>query len=248
MLDHLGVAQPEDRNLGRDLAFRRRLETAGQDAVATMLRFFEIEQFARNGGHWPEPGFKLFVSHVSDARERMLPLLTALSDVGIISFMAHEAIRPAANWRDVLMEALRSMDALLSFHSGGFRASEWCGQEIGFALGRGVPIVPVMDGEIPAGFLSAVQGARWNPAAMDNTIQVVIDAMLGSERAAQRYGEALARKLKFAGSYGASDFYVEHLAPCGRLSAAAEADVRLALRLNDQVRGRDNAEALIDQG
>ena len=178
MLDHLGVAQLEDENVGRDLRFRRRLENASQDAVASMLRFFEIEQFARNHDHWPELGLKLFVSHISDARERMSPLLAALNEVGIIPFMAHEAIRPAANWREVLMEALRSMDALLSFHSRGFRESEWCGQEIGFALGRGVPVISVMDGEVPAGFLSAVQGARWNPAAADNTIQMVVDAIL----------------------------------------------------------------------
>lgn len=246
MLDQLGVPNVEGR-LRHDERFVRRMPAADVYAEQTLLEFFELGSFAHKDDIWDERGLRLFVSHISDAKTRFLPLAKELSYYGIHSFLAHEAIKPAKNWRQVLLQALGSMDALLSFHSEGFRDSEWCAQEVGYALGRGTNLIAVMDGELPAGFISAMQGIKWNPDAPKRAAEAVVDCLCNEPASALALGDALAHRLKFAGSYDGSDFYVAALERCGNLSENAKRNIELALLLNDQVRGRHGAMALVGQ-
>ena len=54
--------------------------------------------------------------------------------------------------------ALRSMHALSALLTPDFHLSDWTDQEVGFALGRGVLVVPVRLGLDPYGFIGKVQG------------------------------------------------------------------------------------------
>lgn len=49
------------------------------------------------------------------------------------------------------------MDAFLSMHTLGFSQSIWTQQEIGYAVGRGIKIIPFKMGEDPTGFISKWQ-------------------------------------------------------------------------------------------
>jgi len=243
MLDHLGVPAVDGVRNRNDL-FVRRMLLADEEAERVMLEFFERGPYAHNDAIWRESGFKLFISHIAAARDRLLPLRDELSRYGISSFLAHEAIAPAQNWRDVLLSALGSMDALLSFHSVGFQASDWCAQEVGFALGKQSTIVAVMDGELPVGFIAALQAIGWNPDTPNAAAQAVIACLLAHSSSAAALGEALARQLKFAGSWDRAGFCISGLEQCADLTARAHRDIELAVRLNDQVRGNERAEAL----
>ena len=120
---------------------------------------------------------------------------------GIAPFLAHEAIKPTKDWRKTLLEALASMDALMSFHSEGFSESEWCGQEVGFALGRDVPVIAVMEAERPAGFLAATQAVRWRRESKEEALEAVYHTLCQAPTTAAALAYAAARKLKFVGSY-----------------------------------------------
>ena len=246
MLDQLGVPKIEGA-MNRDARFIQRMCTASADAEHALQEFFEIGRFAQPNDIWQERRFRLFISHSADAKTFFEPLATALSHYGIHCFLAHEAIQPAANWRDVLLKALGSMDALLAFHTNGFRQSEWCAQEVGFALGKGTNVIAVMAGEVPAGFLGARQGIKWNPEKPQMAVQSIINCLHEENATALALGNALARELKFAGTFDASDFYVAALEECGELTAAAKRSIELALLLNNQVRGREGAMALVGQ-
>lgn len=52
------------------------------------------------------------------------------------------------------------MDFFISLHCEGFSNSVWCQQEVGYALARGVKIIPLkFDGkENPTGFIGKYQG------------------------------------------------------------------------------------------
>ena len=76
-------------------------------------------------------------------------------------FIAHKDIEPTKKWQDEIELALSTADAMLALLTPGFHASKWTDQEIGFALGRGLPILTVLLGEEPYGFLAreqAIQG------------------------------------------------------------------------------------------
>jgi TIR domain len=239
ILDELAIPEIEGRQANR---FRARLALLNDAQTQELKSFFEIG--VRRQDQW-RPGFRLFVGHVAASVGELVPLTNRLKRFGITPFLAHEDINPGARWHLELTSALGSMDALISFHTVGFRASPWCGQEIGFALGRGVPVIPVSAGEDPSGFVSEIQGIRWNPQAAQIAEGYVIERLKSDPKTATAFGDALARSLKLSHSFNESDFLVGELDDLAELSANARRDIEFALKFNDQVRGRANARALI---
>ena len=249
MLHQLGVPKLDAAQKTKDYTqnFRRRLQIADRTSVDQLLEFFELGRFEQVTHVWSKPGFKLFISHVSTAKDKLASLSENLEEYGIISFLAHEDIKPLDSWRDVLMKALRSMDSLISFHTEGFDQSSWCGQEVGIAMGLGIPVIPIMSGGVPTGFISALQAVKWNPENPNETINVIIRGIHANDAKAAVLAECLARKLKFSDSYDCSDRLVSSIRGCGSLSEQAKRSIDLALKFNDQVRGRSNAMELVSE-
>ena len=80
-------------------------------------------------------------------------------------FVAHEDIEPTQQWHQEIENALRSMHVLVAVITEGFVSSKWTDQEVGFALGRGVLVIPVRYGADPYGLVGKYQGV---PAPLDD--------------------------------------------------------------------------------
>ena len=80
-----------------------------------------------------------------------------LEHFGVSAFVAHEDIRPTTEWQEKILEALDTMQAFVALLTDGFRDSQWTDQEIGYALCREVPIIPVRLGTDPYGFIGKIQ-------------------------------------------------------------------------------------------
>lgn len=100
---------------------------------------------------------RLFLSHVSAHKVSVSELKDVLADIGITAFVAHEDIEPNKEWQNEISLALRSMHALVALVTPDFHGSNWTDQEIGWALGRGVPVLPVRLGADPYGFIGKLQ-------------------------------------------------------------------------------------------
>ena len=50
-----------------------------------------------------------------------------------------------------------SMDIMIALVTEGFKDSNWTTQEIGFALGRGIPVISIKNGMDPFGFFGKKQ-------------------------------------------------------------------------------------------
>lgn len=125
-----------------------------------LARIQEITHRSGSGGQssfWREGDFRLFISHLTDHSRFATSLQKALSAYHITSFVAHKDVRPAEDWNDAVLWALRTANALLALMHQGFQESEWTGQEAGFALGRDRLILAVKLGEEPPGFLRRIQ-------------------------------------------------------------------------------------------
>lgn len=107
---------------------------------------------------WLPSHFKLFISHISSFKKTTGILQTALKTYGISGFVAHVDIEPTKEWLDEIEAGLHSMDALVAILMPGFKESNWTDQEVGFAVGRGVLIIPIIKGVNPYGFISKYQG------------------------------------------------------------------------------------------
>ena len=117
-----------------------------------------LESKITSADFWSDGYIKLFVSHLSSNRSRMSALKASLSHWGICAFIAHEDIEASREWRDEVEAGLESMEILAAVVEPGFRESDWCAQEVGYALGRKVDIIPLRAGLDPFGFFGKYQG------------------------------------------------------------------------------------------
>lgn len=103
---------------------------------------------------------KAFISHLSTTKNIAKRLRDELKNFNIDCFVAHEDIYPTAEWEEQISRALQTMDFFISLHCEGFSSSVWCQQEVGYAIARGIKIIPLkFDGkENPAGFIGKYQG------------------------------------------------------------------------------------------
>lgn len=197
---------------------------------------------------WPIKGLKLFVSHRDAQKANLSFLATALQKYGIAAFLAHDAIVAGRDWRGELVNGLNSMDALLAYCSPEFAASDWTAQEVGFAFGKGVPVVTVLAGENPKGLLDRWQGIRGVVNSNDTArgmAEEIFETLAVSDGAKGPLSEGLASRLKFAGSWDASGFITNKLVTLGRFSEAATATIRLAIAANDQIGANEELFALL---
>ncbi len=141
---------------------------------------------------WGDAEFlRLFITHKADDKALAADIKTACLDLGITCFVAHEDIEPTAEWVLEIERALRSMDALLALLTPDFHDSDWTDQELGVAIGRGVPVIAIKLDQDPYGFIGRYQ------------------AIAGANRTAAHLGEEilttfLQRKLKIGYARAAS--------------------------------------------
>jgi TIR domain len=106
---------------------------------------------------WKEGTLKVFISHLAVHRKFAGELQAELGKLGISAFVAHNDIEPASEWQTEIERALATCDSLVALLHSDFHKSNWTDQEIGFAMGRGVPIFAVRAGQDPYGFIGRFQ-------------------------------------------------------------------------------------------
>jgi len=127
---------------------------------------------------WKEGYFKLFISHLSSNRERMSHLKSALDQWGISAFVAHVDIEPSREWRNEVEAGLETMDAMLAVVEPGFKDSDWCCQEVGYALGRKVEVLPICAGLDPFGFFGKYQGIQVKGKTPSQAAEKIIGTLI----------------------------------------------------------------------
>lgn len=131
-----------------------------------------------SAGFWKEGYFKMFVSHLSSNRRRMSAMKAYLDKWGISAFIAHEDIEASAEWRDEVEAGLETMEVLVAVVEPGFKESDWCVQEVGFALGRKVDIIPLRAGLDPFGFFGKYQGIQIKGKKPENVANEIAHTIL----------------------------------------------------------------------
>ena len=98
----------------------------------------------------------------------MSSLRGKLAKFGITAFVAHNDITPSKQWREVIKAGLRSCHMMVAILHDDFHKSQWCDQEVGWALGRGIPIATLcrtLEFERGIdGFLEEVQDVQLDPS------------------------------------------------------------------------------------
>ena len=141
---------------------------------------------------WKLGYYRMFISHLTKDKEAASNLKTFLFDYGITGFVAHEDIEPTKEWQDEIEKGLATMDVLCAIVSPGFKESNWCDQEIGFALGRKCFIIPIRKGADPYGFIGKYQGIQSKGKKARKISEEIFNIICKNELSKNRYTKILA--------------------------------------------------------
>lgn len=127
---------------------------------------------------WEQGYIKAFISHLAANKQRVSSLKKKIEAWGISSFVAHTDIEPSREWMQEIEKALSSMDILIAVVEPGFKESNWTDQEIGYALGRNVDIIPLRAGLNPYGFMGKYQGIQIKNKIPEVVAQEIVSVLL----------------------------------------------------------------------
>ena len=157
-------------------------------------------------------------------------------------------IDPGTQWIAEIRAALGSCDALIALVSKEFKESDWCEQEVGWVLGRDIPVVPVRIDLTPYGLLGAIQACKWpktTTPATDLALET-LNIFLKDECTAEKTLESMVIGLENAESFVQANAIAKALVDLNvALTKTQMRRLKAAQKTNDQVRGAFNvADAL----
>ena len=148
-------------------------------------------------------------------------------------------------WIPEIEQALFSMDILVALLTGGFRESDWTDQEIGVAIGRRTPIIPVHLGKDPYGFIGKYQAIVGRGKESCDIANDILLLLLASddmrELGKDAYLKAVARSFNFK----QSNLLGNILPTIDQLSTAQAVVLVNAFNGNHQVRNAWNLKRRI---
>lgn len=123
---------------------------------------------------WEQGRFRVFLSHKSEDKVQVGRLRDHLRIWGIHAFVAHEDIEPTSEWQKTIEVALATMNSFVALMTEKFHDSNWTDQEVGYAIGCGIPIITVNLGSNPYGFIGKYQAIKstWEKVEMDIVLQL----------------------------------------------------------------------------
>jgi hypothetical protein len=111
---------------------------------------------------WKADHVRLFISHRDTHKAEAKILANSLEDYGISSFVAHDTIEPMSTWQNEIIKGLETMEIMLVYLTDDFHESVWTNQEVGFALGRNIPVISLKLGVTdPSGFIGERQALKY---------------------------------------------------------------------------------------
>ena len=184
---------------------------------------------------WKEGLFRLFLSHASAHKVAVAKLKTELQFCGISAFLAHEDITPSSEWQNEIELALRSMHALAALLTPDFHDSNWTDQEVGFALGKGVLVVPVRLGSDPYGFIGKVQGLSGSSDQPVRLAGLLFATLFNHASTHRNMRKGVAAAFESANSYANAIALSEVISTIKDFSDDEKAVIQRACKNNDHV-------------
>ena len=138
---------------------------------------------------WTPNQIRLFISHRDNHKAAANLLAEELKEYGISAFVAHDSIEPMKTWRQEILNGLETMEIMLAFITDNFHESTWTNQEIGYALGKNIPIISLkLEGADPEGFINDIQALKSKLdtlALATKDIYKLISERLGNDKRTQ---------------------------------------------------------------
>lgn len=150
---------------------------------------------------WQDGHFRLFISHIAEHREEASELQQALRTHYISAFVAHSDIEPTHEWIDDIIAALKSAEALIALLQEGFHESRWTDQEVGIAIGVGIPVISLSYDLNPYGFIGRYQALRTGEKDVETLAEEIATILVRHPKTRRRMAEATVTRFANSNSF-----------------------------------------------
>jgi hypothetical protein len=188
-----------------------------------------------DGRLWGTGRPRIFLSHRAEQKKTATTVKEELGKLGAAAFVAHEDIEPTKEWQTEIERALGSMDVLVAILTTGFRESHWTNQEIGVAIGRGVPVISVRLGEDPAGFIGKHQALPGEVEHLNKLATALFARMLENLRLGRQILPSLVERWETADNIIAANQVMAVLKDLTTIPDTLLARLEAALKTNNQL-------------
>lgn len=204
---------------------------------------FSLEESPKPGvdpPFWRNRMFRLFVSHLSSERAFAAELQEALLRFGISSFVAHNDIEPTLEWQAQIETALSTADSLVALLHPTFHASNWTDQEIGFAMGRGLPVLAVRFGQDPYGFIGRFQAFSGQGKTALAIARELFESYRKNKQSQHRMAGVLVNLFEDSGSFAEAKARIGYLEELEVWEPSFASRIEAASEANSQISGSWN--------
>jgi hypothetical protein len=253
-LKQLGLPWSDQWNGTKDGYVMTMVEGASDDALIELgqhvgYQFEEAGEPRVEPPFWRKGMFKLFISHLAAHRAFAAQLQEALLNYGISSFVAHNDIEPTLEWQTQIETALATSDALVALLHKDFHASKWTDQEVGFAMGRAIPVFSVRYEQDPYGFIGRFQAFNGNGKAATALARELFDVYRKNKQTQKRMSEVVVGLFEESGSFAEAKELMGYLEELEVWEPSFSTRIRSAVKSNSQVSGSwgvsDRVEKLV---
>lgn len=196
---------------------------------------------------WKTNQLRAFFSHVSSIKPAAAALAESLGESYVAAFVAHEDIEPTKDWENEIRLALNTCEVLIPLLSPDFHASNWTDQEIGVAIGRGIPVIPIRLGVDPYGFIGRFQAFDGRSLKPEEIATRLVEILARHPRTCDRMAEFLVLSLEQSWSFGQAKERVGRLGLIQRWDEELIGRVQAALESNDQISNAFGVPAKVKQ-
>lgn len=166
------------------------------------------ESAVTDPGYWEPEHFRVFLSHLSAHKVFTAELQSELLRYGITSFVAHNDIEPTLEWQVEIESALRTCDGLVALLHDGFHSSYWTDQEIGYVMGRGMPVFAVRLGQDPYGFIGKFQGFNGQGKDASQLARELFDTYRLNKQTQAKMAGAIVRMFERSNSFANAKYNI----------------------------------------
>lgn len=185
--------------------------------------------------YWKDGQLRVFISHLTAHREQAAQIQEALQRHGMSGFVAHNDINPTVEWQIEIETALATCDMLVALIHPDFVKSKWCDQEIGYALGRGIPVFTVRCGEDPHGFVSRFQAFNGNAKSPHQIAKELFEAAIDHKKLQEKMADVVIDLFVNSGSFASAKERIAYVERLKVWDASYSPRIKKAVKTNSQI-------------
>ena len=186
---------------------------------------------------WRTGMLRIFISHLSAHKKWAADLQEALLQYGISGFVAHNDIEPTTEWQNQIEIALSTCDGLVALLHEKFHESRWTDQEIGFAMGRGIPVYSVRFDQAPYGFIGRFQAFNGNLIQPSKLATQLFDSYRKNKQTQDKMNDVLVRLFEQSGTFAEAKTRIGYLEEMTVSNPSFVKRIRKATESNSQING-----------